>query len=94
MASLPPGIRIVPFRRTIPAIRTPGFSFSSRRGVFASVKIGTGAPAGGGAEMIDWVIGVPSQAERKILVDSFERAVKAAADILENGCQKAMNDYN
>ena len=44
--------------------------------------------------MIDWVIGVPSQAERKILVDSFERAVKAAADILENGCQKAMNDYN
>ena len=62
--------------------------------VFPRVKIGAGAPAGGGAEMIDWVIGVPSQAERKILVDSFERAVKAAADILENGCQKAMNDYN
>ena len=61
---------------------------------FPRIKIGTGAPAGGGAEMIDWVIGVPSQAERKILVDSFERAVKAAADILENGCQKAMNDYN
>ena len=56
---------------------------------FPRIKIGTGAPAGGGAEMIDWVIGVPSQAERKILVDSFERAV-----ILENGCQKAMNDYN
>ena len=61
---------------------------------FPRIKIGTGAPAGGGAEMIDWVIGVPSQAERKILVDSFERAVKAAADILENGCQKAMNDFN
>lgn len=61
---------------------------------FPRIKIGTGAPAGGGAEMIDWVISVPSQAERKILVDSFERAVKAAADILENGCQKAMNDYN
>ena len=44
--------------------------------------------------MIDGVIGVPSQAERKILVESFENAVKAAEDIIENGCQKAMNDYN
>ena len=61
---------------------------------FPRIKIGTGAPAGGGAEMIDWVIGVPSQAERKILVESFERAIQAAEDILENGCQKAMNDYN
>ena len=52
------------------------------------------AQAGGGAEMIDWVIGVPSQAERKILVESFETAIKAAEDIIENGCQKAMNDYN
>ena len=61
---------------------------------FPRIKIGTGAPAGGGAEMIDWVIGVPSQAERKILVESFETAIKAAEDIIENGCQKAMNDYN
>lgn len=61
---------------------------------FPRIKIGTGAPSGGGAEMIDWVIGVPSQAEWKILVESFENAVKAAEDIIENGCQKAMNDYN
>ena len=61
---------------------------------FPRIKIGTGAPSGGGAGMIDWVIGVPSQAERKILVESFENAVKAAEDIIENGCQKAMNDYN
>lgn len=61
---------------------------------FPRIKIGTGAPSGGGAEMIDWVIGVPSQAERKILAESFENAVKAAEDIIENGCQKAMNDYN
>ena len=61
---------------------------------FPRIKIGTGAPSGGGAEMIDWVIGVPSQAERKILVERFETAIKAAEDIIENGCQKAMNDYN
>ena len=61
---------------------------------FPRVKIGTGAPAGGGAEMVDWVIGVPSQAERKILVESFERAIDAAACVIEHGCQRAMNDFN
>ncbi len=60
---------------------------------FPRIKIGTGAPGEGG-DMIDWVIGVPSQVERKILVDSFERAIQAAACIVENGCQKAMNDFN
>lgn len=44
--------------------------------------------------MIDWVIGVPSQAERKVLLESFERAIQAAACIIEHGCQKAMNDFN
>ena len=61
---------------------------------FPRIKIGTGAPAGGGAEMIDWVIGVPSRAEREILEESFRRAIDAAACIIQNGCQKAMNDYN
>lgn len=61
---------------------------------FPRIKIGTGAPAGGGAEMIDWVIGVPSRAEREILVESFRRAIDAAACIIQNSCQKAMNDYN
>ena len=45
-------------------------------------------------DMIDWVIGVPSQAERKVLLESFERAIQAAACIIEHGCQKAMNDFN
>ncbi len=61
---------------------------------FPRIKIGTGAPEGGGAEMIDWVIGVPSQAERKVLVESFEKAIEAAACIIEDGCQKAMNKFN
>ena len=59
---------------------------------FPRIKIGTGAPAGGGAEMIDWVIGVPSRAEREILVESFRRAIDAAACNIQNRCQKAMND--
>lgn len=60
---------------------------------FPRVKIGTGAPGEGG-DMIDWVIGVPSQAERKVLVESFQRAIEAAECIIEHGCQKAMNDFN
>ena len=60
---------------------------------FPRIKIGTGAPGEGG-DMIDWVICVPSQAERKVLVESFRRAIEAAECIIEHGCQKAMNDFN
>ena len=63
---------------------------------FPRVKIGTGAPAGGGADMIDWVIGEPSLADKKVLLESFKRAIDAAECIIENGgdCQKAMNRFN
>ena len=61
---------------------------------FPRIKIGVGAPAGGGDEMVDWVIGAPSQAERKVLVESFKRAIQAAERIIQDGCQKAMNDFN
>ena len=61
---------------------------------FPRVKIGVGAPEGEDKAMIDWVIGAPSQAERKILMESFEKAIQAAECIIENGCQKAMNQFN
>lgn len=60
---------------------------------FPRIKIGTGAPGEGG-DMVDWVVGVPSQAERKVLFESFERAVLAAECVIAHGCQKAMNDFN
>ena len=60
---------------------------------FPRIKIGTGTPGQDG-DMIDWVIGVPSQADRKVLLESFHRAIEAAACIVEHGCQKAMNDFN
>ena len=60
---------------------------------FPRITIGTGAPGEGG-DMIDWVIGVPSQKEREVLLESFRRAIDAAACIIENGCQRAMNDFN
>lgn len=61
---------------------------------FPRIKIGTGAPAGGGEEMVDWVTGEPSMAERKILLQAFGRAVDAAACVVEYGCYRAMNDFN
>ena len=60
---------------------------------FPRVKIGVGAPGGEG-DMVDWVIGAPSQAERKLLAEAFEKAVAAAESIIEKGCQKAMNEFN
>ena len=60
---------------------------------FPRVKIGVAAPADAG-EMIDWVIGVPSQAERKVLAEMFEKASDAAECIITDGCQKAMNRFN
>ena len=60
---------------------------------FPRVKIGVAAPGEEG-DMVDWVIGVPSQAERKLLAESFEQAIEAAECIISDGCQKAMNRFN
>ena len=60
---------------------------------FPRIKIGTGAPEDKEG-MIDWVIGVPSQKEREVLLDAFKRAIEAAACVIEHGCQRAMNDFN
>lgn len=62
--------------------------------VFPRVKIGTGAPTDPEHDMIHWVTGEPSQQEKKLLLDAFDRAIGAAACIIESGCDKAMNQYN
>ena len=62
--------------------------------VFPRIKIGVGAPAGEEKDMVDWVIGAPSQAERKILLESFARSIDAAECIISDGCQSAMNRFN
>ena len=63
---------------------------------FPRIKIGTGAPAGGGAEMVDWVIGEPSPADKKLLLEAANRAIDAAERIVadDGDCQKAMNLFN
>lgn len=64
---------------------------------FPRIKIGVGDPGHLGdpdRDMVSWVIGVPSQAEKKALLESFERAVEAVACVVESGVDKAQNQYN
>lgn len=64
---------------------------------FPRIKIGVGDPGNPGdteRDMVSWVIGVPSQAEKKALLDSFSRAVEAAECILKEGINSAQNRYN
>jgi PTH1 family peptidyl-tRNA hydrolase len=63
--------------------------------VFPRIKIGVGSPPDPSRDMVPWVIGEPSQQDKKLLLDAFSRAMDAAECIVKNnGCQKAMNDYN
>jgi PTH1 family peptidyl-tRNA hydrolase len=61
---------------------------------FPRVKIGVGAPDGADKDIADHVLATPSQADRKILMESFEKAIQAAEVIIKNGCQKAMSQFN
>lgn len=61
---------------------------------FPRVKIGIGAPTDAEHDMISWVIGEPSQKEKKELLDAFGRALDAAACIIESGPDAAMNRFN
>ena len=45
-------------------------------------------------EMPDYVLGRPSGDERKLLDEALEQAARAAIDIIENGVDHAMNNYN
>ena len=60
--------------------------------VFPRVKVGVGSPAD--RDMIDWVIGVPPKEDRKVLLDSLNRALDAAACVIESGTDRAMNQFN
>ena len=61
---------------------------------FPRVKVGIGMPEHPDHEMIDWVIGSFSAAEKKIVDEALARALKAAECIVRHGYQKAMNQFN
>ena len=62
--------------------------------VYPRVKIGVGSPEHPEYEMVDWVIGTPSQPQRKLLREAQQRALDAAECLMEKGVNAAMNQYN
>ena len=61
---------------------------------FPRVKVGVGMPEHPEHEMIDWVIGSFSPAERKVIDGALDRALSAAECIVEKGVTEAQNRFN
>ncbi|MGM9662717.1 MAG: aminoacyl-tRNA hydrolase [Oscillospiraceae bacterium] len=61
---------------------------------FPRIKVGVGAPQHPEHEMVDWVIGKFTPAERKVLDQALQKAVDAAECVIGEGVQKAQNRYN
>jgi len=61
---------------------------------FPRVKVGVGAPAHPEHEMIDWVIGNFTPAEKKVVEEAVSRALDAAECLIEKGVSEAQNRYN
>lgn len=61
---------------------------------FPRIKVGVGAPAHPEHEMIDWVIGNFTPAEKSIVADAVKRAADAAACLIEHGVSEAQNQFN
>ena len=60
---------------------------------FPRIRIGIGK-SGGGAEWKDFVLGKTSKQDEKLIEDAVDRAADAVGCILEEGIDKAMNEYN
>ena len=61
---------------------------------FPRVKVGVGAPPNPEYDRIDWVTGAFSAAERKTVDAALERALDAAACVIERGVYEAQNRFN
>lgn len=61
--------------------------------VFPRIKVGVGEKPDG-YDLADYVLGHFSKEEEKEMQDAYERAAQAAVEILTDGPDKAMNDFN
>ena len=60
---------------------------------FPRIKIGVGGKPHPDYDMADWVLGKLRGEDRKVLDEAAERAAEAAACLLKDGAQKAMNRF-
>lgn len=61
---------------------------------FPRVKVGVGAPPNPEYDMADWVTGGFSASERKVVDAALDRALDAAACVIEKGVTEAQNRFN
>src|SRR5437762_1902282 len=60
---------------------------------FPRLRIGVGVPTNG-QNLADYVLGLPTPDERKILDEALGRAVEATETVIRRGLGAAMNVYN
>ena len=60
---------------------------------FPRIKVGVGAPQREDG-LVDWVIGSFTASERKVVDEAIERALDAAACVIEKGVSEAQNRFN
>lgn len=60
---------------------------------FARVRIGIGRPEGRTGD-VEYVLGRPTERERKTIDAGIARAVEAVETALDTGIERAMNEYN
>ena len=61
---------------------------------FPRIKVGVGAPNHPEHEMVDWVIGNFTPAEKKVVAEAVSRAADAIACLIEKGVSEAQNKFN
>ena len=61
---------------------------------FPRIKVGVGAPQHPEHEMVNWVIGNFTPAEKKVVSEAIGKALDAAECIIREGVQKAQNKFN
>ena len=61
---------------------------------FPRIRVGVGAPEHPDHEVIDWVIGKFSPAEKKVVDEAVSRALDAVLCVIERGVNEAQNRYN
>ena len=61
---------------------------------FPRIKVGVGIPQQAGYDTVDWVIGKPNKEEQALLIPALDKAVAAIPYLIQNGTQKAMNEFN
>ena len=61
---------------------------------FPRIKVGVGAPAHPEHEMVDWVIGNFTPAEKKVVADAVAKAADAIECLIAKGVSEAQNKFN